>query len=140
VSDVPQPLVAFERSLDGCLGFEMTELTNDRATGHVAVTDRVKQAMGLVHGGVYAALAESIASTATFLAVTADGNVCVGLSNQTSFLRPVTEGTVYAEAHCRHRGRTTWVWDVEFTDDWKRSCALTRVTLAVRPGPDQSKG
>jgi uncharacterized protein (TIGR00369 family) len=89
---------------------------------------------------VYAALAESIASTATFLAVFGDGNICVGQSNQTSFLRPVTEGTVHAEAHCRHRGRTTWVWDVEFTDDWNRKCALTRVTLAVRPAPDQGQG
>ena len=32
-----------------------------------------------------------------------------------------------------HRGRTTWVWDVDFTDDEGRLCAVSRVTLAVRP-------
>jgi uncharacterized protein (TIGR00369 family) len=56
----------------------------------------------------------------------------MGLGNATSFLRPITEGTVHAVAYCRHRGRTTWVWDVEFTDDAGRLCALTRMTVAVR--------
>ena len=56
----------------------------------------------------------------------------MGLSNQTSFLRPVTEGSINAVARARHRGRTTWVWEVELTDDDGRLCALTRVTVAVR--------
>ena len=34
-----------------------------------------------------------------------------------------------------HRGRTSWVWDVSFTDDDDRLCAASRVTLAVRPAP-----
>lgn len=99
------------------------------------VGDHVKQPMGLVHGGVYAAFAETLASRATFEAVAGDGNVAVGLSNHTSFLRPVLEGHVHADAVCKHRGRTTWIWEVEFTDDAGRLCALTRVTMAVRPRP-----
>ena len=62
-----------------------------------------------------------------------DGNTAMGLANQTSFLRPVTQGAVNAVARARHRGRTTWVWEVELTDDDGRLCALTRVTVAVRP-------
>ena len=62
----------------------------------------------------------------------AEGRAAVGLSNHTSFLRPVTEGTVHAVARPRHRGRTTWVWEVELTDDDGRLCALSRVTIAVR--------
>ena len=58
----------------------------------------------------------------------------MGQSNHTSFLRPVTEGTVHAEGTPIHRGRTTWVWDVDFTDDEGRLCAASRVTMAVRPG------
>ncbi len=56
----------------------------------------------------------------------------MGLSNQTSFLRPITEGTIHAVAIRRHRGRTTWVWEVEITDDAGRLCVLTRMTIAVR--------
>ena len=58
--------------------------------------------------------------------------VAQGMSNQTSFLRPITSGTIHAEARRRHRGRTTWVWEVDITDDEGRLCALVRMTVAVR--------
>ena len=38
----------------------------------------------------------------------------------------------HAVARRRHRGRTTWVWEVEITDDEQRLCALVRMTIAVR--------
>ena len=60
----------------------------------------------------------------------------VGLSNQTSFLRPITVGSIHAVARPRHRGRTTWVWEVELSDDDDRLCVVSRVTVAVRPLPD----
>jgi uncharacterized protein (TIGR00369 family) len=82
---------------------------------------------------VYASIAESMASLATALAVMEQGSTAMGLSNNTSFLRPVTAGTVHAQATRLHRGRTTWVWDVRFSDDAGRTCAITRMTIAVRP-------
>jgi 1,4-dihydroxy-2-naphthoyl-CoA hydrolase len=131
----PPYVVPFERTLDGTLGFETLELSPDLARGRFPVEDRVKQPFGLVHGGVFAAIAESLASQATFEAVAADGMAAQGLSNHTSFLRPILAGTAHAEARCRHRGRTTWVWEVDITDDDGRLCALSRVTTAVRPRP-----
>ena len=59
----------------------------------------------------------------------------MGLSNLTSFLRPITAGRIHAEARAQHRGRTTWVWDVQITDDAGRLCAMTRMTIAVRDAP-----
>jgi 1,4-dihydroxy-2-naphthoyl-CoA hydrolase len=60
--------------------------------------------------------------------------VAMGLSNQTSFVRPITSGEyVHAVARRRHRGRTTWIWEVDITDDEGRLCALVRMTIAVRP-------
>ena len=91
-----------------------------------------KQPFGLVHGGVLAALAEGLASEATMRAVGPEGMVAQGMANNLNFLRPVFGGTVNAEARRRHRGRTTWVWDVEITDDEGRRCAMTRMTIAVR--------
>ena len=131
---MPEPrfVVPPERTLDDALGFEMGEVGAERATASVAVADRVRQPFGLVHGGAYAALAESLAAFATHAAVAEEGVTAVGLSNQTSFVRPVREGTVHAEARRRHRGRTTWVWEVDITDDDGRLCALVRMTIAVR--------
>lgn len=123
-------------TLDDVLGFELLDASPQGCRARFAVEERVKQPMGLVHGGAYAALAESMVSTATALAVHENGEFAVGQSNHTSFLRPATEGTVHAEGRPIHRGRTSWVWDVTFSDDAGRLCAITRVTMAVRPQAD----
>jgi 1,4-dihydroxy-2-naphthoyl-CoA hydrolase len=122
-------------TLDDVLGFELLETGPERCRARFAVEKRVQQPLGLVHGGAYAALAESMVSATTHLAVEGDGNFAVGQSNNTSFFRPATEGVVHAEGTPIHRGRTTWVWDVRFTDDQERLLAVSRVTIAVRPAP-----
>ena len=121
-------------TLDETLGFQLTELGPEVAHAHLELDERHRQTLGVVHGGVYAALAESLASHATAATVMADGDLALGLSNLTSFFRPVSGGTIRAEATCLHRGRTTWVWDVRFTEDAGKLCATSRVTVAVRSG------
>jgi uncharacterized protein (TIGR00369 family) len=113
-------------------------MTEERVAATMSVDDQpVLQPMGIVHGGVYAAMAEGMASEATFRAVYPEGNIAVGMSNQTSFLRPIAKGTIHAEGRRRHKGRTTWLWEVDFTDDEGRLCVITRVTIAVRPIPER---
>jgi 1,4-dihydroxy-2-naphthoyl-CoA hydrolase len=97
------------------------------------ITDDMRQPSGLLHGGVHASIAESICSMATWLRVRDDEMTVMGQSLNLSLLRSLTGGHVNAAARPRHRGRTTWVWDVENADDEGRSCALVRVTIAVRP-------
>jgi uncharacterized protein (TIGR00369 family) len=77
-------------------------------------------------------MAESLASMATALAVASDGKQAMGSRTPRRSCGPITEGTVHAVARRIHRGRTTWVWDVEITDDQGRRCAITRMTIAVR--------
>jgi 1,4-dihydroxy-2-naphthoyl-CoA hydrolase len=123
------------RGFDRLYGLELLACSDTDVRAEVTVRDELKQPAGLLHGGVYAAMAESMASIATALAVFEQGDIAVGLSNNTSFMRPVTEGVVHAAATRLHRGRTTWVWDVRFSDDADRTCAVTRMTIAVRPRP-----
>jgi 1,4-dihydroxy-2-naphthoyl-CoA hydrolase len=127
-------------TLDGRLGFQIVQLTAELAIGRVRVTNNVKQRMGLVHGGAYAALAEMLASEATLAQVFHEGMIAVGLSNDSKFLRPTSEGTITATAALLHQGRTTWIWDVVFTDELGRSCAVSRVTIAVRERRDDRPG
>lgn len=131
-----QELAASVQGFDRLYGLELLAYDDQEVTAQVVVREELKQPAGLVHGGVYASIAESMASMATALAVIPEGSMAMGLSNSTSFLRPVTEGTVHAQATRLHRGRTTWVWDVRFTDDAGRACAITRMTIAVRPLPE----
>ncbi len=123
---------AAAHGFDALYGLRMTSCSDTEVTAEVPVRAEVKQPAGLVHGGVYAAIAESMASMATAFAVLEGGETAMGLSNATSFLRPITEGTIHARASRVHRGRTTWVWDVSFSDDAGRTCAVTRMTIAVR--------
>jgi 1,4-dihydroxy-2-naphthoyl-CoA hydrolase len=120
---------------DGLYGLEIVSITDEEVVAEVPVRDDLKQPGGLVHGGVFASIAEGITSLATWRAVAPGGLAAQGLSNQTSFLRPILDGTIHAVARRRHRGRTTWVWEVDVTDDAGRLCALVRMTIAVRPLP-----
>ncbi len=127
------------RGFDRLYGMEFLSCSDTEVRAQVTVRDELKQPAGLVHGGVYASMAESMASFGTALGVFEQGEQAMGLSNNTSFLRPITEGVVHACATRVHRGRTTWVWDVRFSDDAERTCAVTRMTIAVRPAPDGAR-
>jgi 1,4-dihydroxy-2-naphthoyl-CoA hydrolase len=121
---------------DRLYGLRFVSFAEDEVRAEVDVREEIKQPMGLVHGGLYASLAESTTSLATAAAVMGEGKVATGMSNSTSFLRPILTGTIHAHAVRLHRGRTTWIWDVTFTDDAGRTCAVTRMTIAVRTPPD----
>lgn len=122
-----------EDAFDASIGLVVEESEEiGRCRARLPVRPQVCQPMGIVHGGVYAAIAETLASMGTARGVLADGRVPLGMSNNTSFLRPVSEGSVHGEAVAIHRGRTSWVWDVEMRDDHGRLCATSRVTIAVR--------
>ena len=118
---------------DVLYGLEILSLGEQEATGRVPIRDEIRQPAGLVHGGVYAAIAESLTTLATSQFV--EGRRAEGLSSQTSFLRPVTGTAIHATARRRHRGRTTWVWEVDITDDEGRVCVVVRMTVTVRDAP-----
>jgi len=129
---VDTPFGEFPVGFDRHYGLEIVSMDENEVRARVRVRDEILQPAGLVHGGVFASIAESMTSMATWFAVKDLGQTAQGLSNQTSFLRPVVDGTIHAVARRRHRGRTTWVWEVEISDDAQRLCALVRMTIAVR--------
>jgi 1,4-dihydroxy-2-naphthoyl-CoA hydrolase len=126
------------RGFDRLYGLELLACSDSEVRAQLTVREELKQPAGLLHGGVYASMAEAMASLATALGVAERGETAMGLSNQTSFLRPITAGVVHARATRIHRGRTTWVWEVRFSDDADHTCAVTRMTIAVRQVPDGS--
>lgn len=128
--------MAMTTGFDAAVGLVVDAIDDDwTVRAHADVHDGVKQPAGLVHGGVFASIAESVTSMTTHLAVMGEGRSAQGLSNQTSFLRPILSGVIRAVARVRHRGRTTWVWEVEISDDQDRLCSLVRMTIAVRDAP-----
>jgi 1,4-dihydroxy-2-naphthoyl-CoA hydrolase len=120
-------------TLDKTLGIEIEPAEDGVWRGRFAVTDAVRQPYGIVHGGAFLTLAETITSAGTWMGVKDDGQLAMGQEINASLMRPISAGTVHGTATVRRRGRTAWVWDVEITDDENRLCALIRATIAVRP-------
>jgi 1,4-dihydroxy-2-naphthoyl-CoA hydrolase len=118
---------------DRLYGLEFDACSDREVSAHVCIAEQHKQPIGIVHGGLYATIAESVATIAAIVSVAGEGNTAIGLSNNTSFIRPISQGAAHAVGRRRHSGRTTQVWDVEISDDDGRPCAVTRVTVAIRP-------
>lgn len=110
------------------LGVRIEEASGDRVVLTCPVTPDLHQPFGLVHGGVYATLAETAASVGGSLWFGDRGKV-VGVSNHTDFLRAVRRGELRAEATPLSRGRTTQLWQVEIADEQGRLIAHAKVRL-----------
>ncbi len=135
--DASQFTIPIEESFGGVLGIEIDSFApRGVLKAHLEVRRVLMQPMGIVHGGIYASVGESLASIGTVGNVISEGKVAVGQSNNTSFLRPVSGGTLHAVAEPLHMGRTTWMWQVEMFGDDEKRCAISMVTLAVRPYED----
>ena len=130
------PAVAFDDCFDAQYGLEVVAESvggEGWVRGRVPVRDALMSHDGCVHGGVFAAAAEALASRGTALSVIPNGSAAMGLSNDTTSLAAVSGGVIHIEARVLSSGEDAWVWAVEARDDDGRPCAFSRVTVAVRP-------
>jgi uncharacterized protein (TIGR00369 family) len=100
----------------GLSGIVLTDASADHATGRIVITENHHQPYGVVHGGVYCTLIETLASTGGALWAMDNGMAgVVGVNNQTDFIRATREGVLIGEATPIHRGRTQQLWQVAVT-------------------------
>lgn len=110
-------------------GLVVDEVTASRVTGHLQLSPEHHTPWGIVHGGVYATAVESAASIGATAAVKEAGQMAVGLTNTTHFLRSLTSGRVRVEAVALHQGRTQQLWQVDITDEAGRRVAHGEIRL-----------
>jgi 1,4-dihydroxy-2-naphthoyl-CoA hydrolase len=123
-----QPLP--EAPFDKELGLVFTEISPDRTRAQLDVVPKLLQPMGIVHGGVYCSVVESLASVAAYTWIAANGGgSVVGVNNNTDFLRAIRSGTVYGAATPVHRGRRQQLWIVTIADSDDRLVARGQVRL-----------
>ena len=111
------------------LGLDVTLVRPDRVEGRLDLGPGHHTPWGVVHGGVYTAVAESAASIGASAAVAERGQIAVGVNNNTDFLRSMTAGTVRVEASPVQQGRTQQLWTVVMTDESGRAVARATVRL-----------
>lgn len=117
------------------LGLRFTRVDDDAVACEVPVGPHLTQPYGILHGGVYASIIETLASVGAGVWAMRRGRAIVGLENTTSFLRAVRSGTLTGLATPLHRGRATHVWEVVIDDDAGRRVASGRVRLlCLDPG------
>jgi uncharacterized protein (TIGR00369 family) len=128
---------------DSALGLRIEELTPTRVVGYIDIDERHHQGYGIVHGGVWASVVESVGSHgAAVAALEITGQMAVvGVANSTDFLRPHRTGRVRATGTPIQRGRTQQIWlvEIEREDDGKM---VARGQLRVQnlPAPPDRRG
>lgn len=110
-------------------GLVVDEASGASVIGHMDLGPEHHTPWGIVHGGVYASAVESAASIGASASVRHRGQVAVGITNTTHFLRSLSAGRVVVEAVPLHRGRSQQLWRVDITDDVGRLVAHGEVRL-----------
>ncbi len=136
----PDPVLppGFTASFDDEIGLVFTELGPDGGRAQLEVQPKLWQPKGILHGGVYCSVIESVASISAYVWLNRDGGeggTVVGVNNNTDFLRAVSEGTVYAASTPIHRGRRQQLWLVVITDTAERVLARGQVRLQNLESP-----
>ncbi|HZU49113.1 MAG TPA: PaaI family thioesterase [Mycobacterium sp.] len=129
----------FTAPFDIEIGLVFTELSPDGARAQLEIQPKLLQPMGIVHGGVYCSMIESMASVSAWTWLNAHGGgSVVGVNNNTDFLRAISAGTVYGTTTPVHRGRRQQLWLVTITDDDERVVARGHVRLQNLEGQPDS--
>ena len=119
---------------DRVLGLNYLEMTPDGGRARLEITEKLLQPWGIVHGGVYCAVIESMASVSGHVWLSQHGGgTVVGVNNNTDFLRAIGSGTVTATSTPIHRGRRQQLWLITITDDSERVVARGQVRLQNIP-------
>jgi 1,4-dihydroxy-2-naphthoyl-CoA hydrolase len=120
------------------IGIEITEVGEDYLKGRMPVDSRTVQTYGILHGGASAALAETLGSIAGVLAIDPENEYCVGMEINANHVRSVRGGYVYGKATPLHIGKRSHVWEIRIEDGEGKLVCISRLTLAVIAGKQES--
>lgn len=127
----PEAASLFMRSI----GLTLIDVRGDRVTADLDVGADHHTPFGVVHGGVYASVVETVASVGATRAVLDEGMYAVGLHNSTDFLRPATEGHLHVVGTALQQGRTQQLWLVTVARPDGKQVARGQLRLQNVPLP-----
>ena len=122
------------------LGLTIVSVAHDKVVGELTITKSLSQPYGIVHGGVYSSMVETLASVGSAVHAMAAGKHTVGLENHTSFLRATRGGKLTGTATPLVVGRRSHVWEVKITDESERVVATGRVRMLILEAGAQLAG
>ncbi len=121
------------------LGIEFCELGDDFLVAKMPVDHRTIQPLGVVNGGAFCALAETVGSMAANLCLDRTKFVALGLDINANHIKSANQDWVYGTAKAFHVGKSTQVWEIKITNHKQELCCICRLTMAVVPIPNNGK-
>ena len=135
MSTAPPPDIG--KGFDSEIGLRYIEVTPDGGSAELEIHDKLLQPWGIMHGGVYCSIIESLASVSGHVWLSENGGgTVVGVNNNTDFLRAISSGSVTAVSTPIHRGRRQQLWLITITDANNRVVARGQVRLQNLEPPD----
>jgi 1,4-dihydroxy-2-naphthoyl-CoA hydrolase len=113
------------------LGIVFSEIGDDFLVATMPVNNHTMQPLGLLHGGISVALAETVGSSAANYCIDQEKYYCVGLDINANHMRSAKTGIVTAVAKPLHLGRSTQVWEIKIVNDNQMLVCISRLTMAV---------
>lgn len=118
------------------LDIEYIDVGENFLLARMPVTPKVHQPDGVLHGGATVALAESVASAASYIFVDAQKFTVRGIEISANHVRGISEGYVMAKASLLHKGRTTQLWEIQVTDESGKLISHCKLTTIALPKPE----
>jgi uncharacterized protein (TIGR00369 family) len=117
-----------ENTLNETLNIKYTDIGDDFLVATMPVNSRVHQPDGILNGGATMALAESVGSPTSMLAIDMDKYNVRGIEFSANHLRSVKSGNVTATAKIIHKGKTIHLVEIKIEDDRGRVISLCKIT------------
>ena len=110
-----------------------TDFGDNYLVAKMPVNTRVFQPDGILNGGATMALAESVGSPVSMLAIDINKFTVRGIAFSANHLRSVKSGNVTATAKFIHKGRTTHLVEIKVEDDQGKLISICKLTNIILP-------
>jgi len=117
----------------GDLGIEPLEIDRERSRGRLVVDQRHLHPGGYVHGGVWAALADTVAAWGTWRNMPPDHDFTTLELKLNVFAAGRLGDELVATATPKHRGRRTQVWSVDIHRGDREVAMFTLTQFVIAP-------
>ena len=115
------------------IGIRFTRFDGERIAGEIKIGPHHMQPGGVVHGGVYLSIAETVAGAGSQLMVMDEGKTAYGAIVNSQHIAPLTDGKITATGKLIHKGIFKHTWDIEITDTTGKLISISRVTNSIKP-------
>jgi 1,4-dihydroxy-2-naphthoyl-CoA hydrolase len=137
----PEPAFDPRSGWAGAMGLEFPTVSMGEVVAEWVVGPEHRQPHGIVHGGVFCGVVETVCSIGAALHAARQGQLVVGVENHTSFIRAVREGRLRCVGKPLQAGRRAHLWEANVFDAEGRLVATGRVRLfCLAPGETTGRG